>query len=135
VDSHRYGRTCPACGGPLVVGEGGAGCVLCGHAIQHVRAKRRSVRTWRSTRADRELQLALPTFGQSNAYQGASPALASSALNHSGNYNTGRHQASQSTHTPPTLGSEGEIRGSADNPAGYGRADHNPDKQNRSRAA
>jgi uncharacterized Zn finger protein (UPF0148 family) len=58
MESRAFDRICPACGGPFVRGEGGAGCVLCGHAIREIprpRARGR-IRTVRA-RLPRQLLL------------------------------------------------------------------------------
>jgi hypothetical protein len=66
---------------------------------------------------------------QSNAVSGRY------SLNHSGHYDTGYHQPAETTDSPPTLGSESEVGRGAKDPTDYRGADHNPNKQNRPRAA
>ncbi len=55
-----FGRTCPICAGPFISGEGGAGCVLCGHAIEQKAPIRLRRPKPRSTVIRRPRQLRLP---------------------------------------------------------------------------
>lgn len=45
----RFGQLCPVCAGPLVLAEGGAGCVLCGYAIQRRATPRLRATAFRRT--------------------------------------------------------------------------------------
>ncbi len=61
MERTRFGRVCPVCAGPLVLGEGGAGCVLCGYAIEpRARTRLRRPTARRSVVVRRPRQLLLP---------------------------------------------------------------------------
>jgi hypothetical protein len=62
MQSTRFGQICPVCAGPFVSGEGGAGCVLCGYAIEQkrpVRLRRPAARSAALARRPRQLRLPL----------------------------------------------------------------------------
>jgi uncharacterized Zn finger protein (UPF0148 family) len=61
MDTEKFGRPCPVCAGPLVSGEGGFGCVLCGYALRQVSIPRiRVVKGRQVLRGRRARQLMLP---------------------------------------------------------------------------
>lgn len=54
-------RQCPVCAGPFIHGEGGAGCVVCGHALQFVARQHRTLsRSQKARRPRPPVQLVLP---------------------------------------------------------------------------
>jgi hypothetical protein len=59
MPAHQFGPICPVCAGPLVVAEGGAGCVLCGHAVRRspVPRPRSQWTRYHSPRRPRQLML------------------------------------------------------------------------------
>jgi hypothetical protein len=140
----RFGTSCPVCGGPLVRGEGRAGCVLCGYAVQtspHRRSTAGRQRTDRGRARPRQLMLPLHSLLMTAVgHEAQLPSPRSSDSDslpgeQRGIDNSARHEPDQGANSPPPLVAADEIYPGADETAKQRRADHNAGDQNRSRAA